>query len=132
MLYSCRRGTCNSTLSLSTRGSVNEDQLFDSEQAKEVFRDYYGEMTKLMAVPNNIITITPQLFSKRLISLECQQRVNDESNRTDQKRANDLMTTLQKTINDQPHMLKVLIDVMNEIEEFQPLAKKLSDKLFKM
>jgi hypothetical protein len=106
-------------------GSIQQ-QSVNFKSDSEIFRDFFPEINDLLTVQYNRMQVSGHLFRAKLISWTCHQNVNDNSNRTDRERANELMTALTNKINREPGSLQILIDIFKQIEEFADIAEKIS------
>ena len=109
-----------------------DQQPLDTELAKEVFWKYFAELTKLMSVATNRLTVAVELYSEELITEECYDEAVDDSPRTDMAKCTSLAKSLKAvkaTINSQPQLITKLISVLEKLETFNSLANKLSHDL---
>ena len=106
-----------------------DQQPLDTELAKEVFRKHFAELTKLMSVATNRLTVAVELYSEELITEECYDEAIDDSPRTDMAKGSSLAKAVKATINSQPQLITKLISVLEKLEIFNSLANKLSHDL---
>ena len=106
-----------------------DQQPLDTELAKEVFRKHFAELTKLMSVATNRLTVALELYSEELITEECYDEAVDDSPRTDMVKGTTLAKAVKATINSQPRLITKLISVLEKLEIFNSLANKLSRDL---
>ena len=92
---------------------------------EEVFRTYYAELSRLVSDSNNRLALAPELFSTRLISLECFYSATDNSPKSDMEKGLLLMRGLMSTIKSQPLLLTNLIDSLRKFEAFKSVAEKM-------
>ena len=105
-------------------------QPLDLELAKEVFRKNYSELEKFIC--RYRLSIAGELYSAELITLKSLTDANDNSPKADQEKGSALAIALAHTINDRPHLLKKLIEIMekNDFElDSQDIIKKLKKGL---
>ena len=76
-----------------------------------------------MSVSTNRQSLAPKLYSAYLITESCYDEVVDNSNKTDTEKGLSLMRGLKSTIHSQP--LETLITVLESVDAFVPLAKKI-------
>ena len=89
---------------------------------EEVFRTHYAELSRLVSDSTNRLALAPELFSTRLISLECFNSATDNSPKTDMEKGLLLMRGLTSTIKSQPQVLTNLIDSLSKVKAFKPVA----------
>ena len=106
-----------------------DQQPLDTELAKEVFRKHFAELTKLMSVATNRLTVAVELYSEELITEECYDDINDRSLLSDLEKGTSLAKAVKATINSQPQLITKLISVLEKLETFNSLANKLSHDL---
>ena len=108
-----------------------DQQPLDTELAKEVFRKHFAELTKLMSVATNRLTVALELYSEELLLIteECYDEAVDDSPRTDMVKGTALAKAVKATINSQPRLITKLISVLEKLETFNSLANKLSHDL---
>ena len=91
----------------------------------EVFRTHYAELSHLVSDSSNRLALAPELFSTRLISLECFNSATDNSPKSDMEKGLLLMKGLMSSIKIQPQLLTKLIDSLRKIEVFKLIAEKI-------
>ena len=96
---------------------------------EEVFRTHYAELSRLVSDSSNRLALAPELFSTRLISVECFNSATDNSPKSDMEKGLLLMKGLMSTIKSQPLLLTKLIDSLRKIEAFMSVAKKMQRDL---
>ena len=106
-----------------------DQQPLDTELVKEVFRKHFAELTNLLSVSTNRLTVAAELYSKKLITEECYDEAVDDSPRTDKVKGTSLAKAVKATINSQPQLITKLISVLEKLETFNSLANKLSHDL---
>ena len=106
-----------------------DQQTLDTELVKKVFRKHFAELTNLLSVSTNRLTVAAELYSAELITEECYDEANDRSLRTDLERGISLAIAVKATINSQPQLITKLISVLEKLETFNSLANKLSHDL---
>ena len=111
-----------------TQYTIDQQPLLDTELhvVKKVFRKRFAELTNLLSVSTNRLTVAAELYSEKLITEECYDEANDRSLRTDLERGTSLAMALKATINSQPQLITKLISVLEKLETFNSLANKLS------
>ena len=82
-------------------------------------------MNSLVSVSAHRLSIAPKLFSARVISEQCFDEVVDNSSKSDAEKGLSLMNAIKSAINSQPLLFEKLVTVLENVEEFVPLAKKL-------
>ena len=102
-----------------------DQQPLDTElakaRAKEVFRKHFAELTKLMSVATNRLTVAAEL-REELITEECMMKLFDDSPRTDMVKRTSLA---KATINSQPQLIIKLISILEKLKTFNLLPNKL-------
>ena len=107
-----------------------DQQPLDTELVKNVFREHFAELTNLLSVSTNRLTVAAELYSAKLITEECYDEAVDDSPRTDMAKGISLAKAVIKdTINSQPQLISKLISVLEKLEKFNSLANKLSHDL---
>ena len=107
-----------------------DQQPLDDELVKKVFRKCFVELTNLLSVSTNRLTVAAELYSAELISEECyDEAVDDGVLRTDMAKGVSLAKAVKATINSQPQLITKLISVLEKLEAFNSLANKLSHDL---
>ena len=86
-----------------------------------MFRTHYAELSRLVSDSANRLALAPELFSTRLISLECYNSFIDYSPKTDMEKGLLLMNGLMSTIKSQSQLTK-LIDSLRKVEAFKSVA----------
>ena len=62
-----------------------------------MFRAHFADLTSLVSVSTNRLSIAPKLFSARLISEQCFDEVVDNSSKTDTEKGLSLMRALKSS-----------------------------------
>ena len=88
-------------------------QPLDLELAKEVFRKIYPELQKFIC--RYRLSIAAELYSAELITWQTLTDSNDNSPKTDQEKGSALTYALAHTINEQLHLLKRLIEILEKM-----------------
>ena len=96
---------------------------------QEVFRTHYAELSRLVSDSNNRLSLAEELFSTRLITLDCYNSATDNAAKTDKEKGVLLMRGLMTSINTQPQLLTKLINVLNISEVFRSVAEKIQHDL---
>ena len=91
----------------------------------EVVRTHYAELSCLVSDSTNRLTLAPELFAVRLITLECHNSATDNSPKTDMEKGLLLMRGLMSTIKSQPQSLTKLIDSLRKVEAFKLIAENM-------
>ena len=112
----------------STQYTIDQQPL-DDDQVKKVFRKHFSELTNLLSVFINRLTVAVKLFSEELVSEKSYDEVVDSSTRTDIAKGISLANAVKATINSQPQLIIKLISVLKKLETFNSLASKLSHDL---
>ena len=107
-----------------------DQQPLDTEVVKKVFRNHFAELTKLMSVATNRLTVAVELYSAELITEGSYDEAVDDGPRTDMAKGVSLVNAVKATINSQPQLITKLISILQNIEAFNSLAVKLSCDLF--
>ena len=95
----------------------------------EVFRTHYAELSRLVSDSNNRLSLAEELFSTRLITLDCYNSVTDNAAKTDKEKGVLLMKGLMTSINTQPQLLTKLINVLKKLEVFRFVAENMEHDL---
>ena len=103
-------------------------KVYDPEQVKKVFKKYLADISGLLAVPDNISALAPQLYSKDLIP-EATYENTITSNKTGRDKANLLLLTLKTTIDAQPQLMKTLIEVLKKSKVLEAVATKMEQEV---
>ena len=90
-----------------------------------MFITHYAELSRLVSVSANRLVLAPELFSTRLISLECFNSVTDDSRKSDMEKGQLLMRGLMSSIKFQPQLLTKLINSLRKLEVFKFVAEKM-------
>ena len=106
-----------------------DQQPLDTELVKKVFRKHFAELSDLMTVSSNRLSLATRLYSAELITEECYDEAVDDSPRTDKVKGTSLAKAVKATINSQPQLITKLISVLEKLETFNSLANKLSHDL---
>ena len=106
-----------------------DQQPLDTELVKKFLRKHFAELTNLLSVSTNRLTVAVELYSAELITETCFAEANDRSLRTDLERGTSLAMALKATIDSQPQLISKLISVLEKLETFNSLANKLSHDL---
>ena len=105
-------------------------QQLDPAQAKKVFKKNYAELAKICC--SHRLSIAAELYSAELITLKSLTDATDNCPKTDQEKGSALANALAHTINDQPHLLKELIEVLEKDDfelDSQDIVKRLKKGL---
>ena len=92
---------------------------------KDVFRTHFADLTSLVSDSTHRLSIAPKLYSARLISEQCFDEVIDYSSKSDAEKGLALMRALKSSIHSQPLLFITLVTVLEKVEAFVSLAKKL-------
>ena len=92
---------------------------------KDVFRKHFAEFSRLVSISTNRQLIAPELYSACLIPEPCYDEVVDNSSKSDIEKGLALMRALKSSIHSQPLLFITLVTVLENVEAFVPLAKKL-------
>ena len=106
-----------------------DQQPLDTELAKKVFRKYFAELSDLMTVSSNRLSIGTRLYSEEIITEGSFDEAVDDGPRTDMAKGVSLAKAVRATINSQPQLITKLISILQNIEAFNLLAVKLSRDL---
>ena len=93
--------------------------------AKKVLKKHLAELSGLLAVPVNMSAVAPQLYSEDLIP-EATYKNTITSNMAGQNKANLLLLALEATIEAQPQLMKMLIEVLRKNDA---ALKVIADKM---
>ena len=93
-----------------------------------MFRTHYAELSRLVSDSANRLALAPELFSTRLISLECYNSFIDYSPKTDMEKGLLLMNGLMSTMKSQSQLTK-LIDSLRKVEAFKSVADNMQRDL---
>ena len=107
-----------------------DQQPLDTELAKKVFRKHFAELSDLMTVSSNRLSIASRLYSEELITDACYDEAVDDGTRTDIAKGTSLAKAVKATINSQPQLITKLISILQSIEAFNSLAVKMSRNLY--
>ena len=107
-----------------------DQQPLDTELAKKVFRKHFAELSDLMTVSSNRLSIASRLYSEELITDTCYDEAVDDGTRTDIAKGTSLAKAVKATINSQPQLITKLISILQNIEAFNSLAVKMSRNLY--
>ena len=107
-----------------------DQQPLDTELAKKVFRKHFAELSDLMTVSSNRLSIASRLYSEELITDTCYDEAVDDGTRTDIAKGTSLAKAVKATINSQPQLITKLISILQNIEAFISLAVKMSRNLY--
>ena len=107
-----------------------DQQPLDTELVKKVFRKRFVELTNLLSVSTNRLTVAAELYSAELITEECYDEAVDDTPRANKVKGTSLAQAVKATINSQPQLISKLISVLEKLETFNSLANKLSHDLF--
>ena len=107
-----------------------DQQPLDTELAKKVFRKHFAELSDLMTVSSNRLSIASRLYSAELITDTCYDEAVDDGPRTDIAKGTSLAKSVKATINSQPQLITKLISILQNIEAFNSLAVKMSRNLY--
>ena len=77
-------------------------QLTGHSSPEEVFRTHYAELSHLVYDSNNRLPLANELFSTRLITLDCYNSATDNAAKTEMEKGVLLMRGLMTSINTQP------------------------------
>ena len=102
--------------------------VYDPEQVKKVLKKYLAELSDLLAVPDNMSTVAPRLYSKKLIPEAIYQNTVTSS-MAGRDKANSLLLALKATIDAQPQLMKTLIEVLKKNKVSEAVAAKMEQKL---
>ena len=94
-----------------------------------MFRTHYAELSCLVFDCNNRIPLANELFSARLITLNCYNSATDNAAKTDMEKGVLLMKGLMTSINTQPQLLEDLINVLKKLEVFKSIAENMEHDL---
>ena len=97
---------------------------------KKVYKKYLAELSGLLAVPDNMSAIAPQLYSEELIP-EATYKNTITSNKTGRDKANLLLLTLKAIIDAQPQLMKTLIEVLKKSKVSEAVAAKMEQDVSK-
>ena len=103
-----------------------DQQPLDTEK---VFRKHFAELTQLMSVATNRLTVAVELYSEGLITAKCYDEAVDDSPRTDMAKGTSLAKAVKATIDNQPQLITKLINVLENLETFNSLANRLLNDL---
>ena len=103
-----------------------DQQPLDDELVKKVFRKHFAELTNLLSISNNRLTVAAELYSAELISRACYAQATDDSPRSDQAKGISLANALAATIDSQPQLITKVITIFASInlETFNSLVNK--------
>ena len=107
-----------------------DQQPLDTELAKKVFRKHFAELSDLMTVSSNRLSIASRLYSAELITEGSFDEAVDDGPRTDMAKGVSLAKSVKATVNSQPQLITKLISILQNIEAFNSLAVKMSRDLF--
>ena len=107
-----------------------DQQPLDTELAKKVFRKHFAELSDLMIVSSNRLSIASRLYSEELITDTCYDEAVDDGPRTYIAKGTSLAKAVKATINSQPQLITKLISILQNIEAFNSLAVKMSRNLY--
>ena len=93
-----------------------DQQPLDDELVKEVFREHFAELTNLLSVSTNRLTVAAELYSEKLITETCYDEAVDDSPRTDMAKGTSLAKAVKATINNQPQLITKLISVLEKLD----------------
>ena len=98
--------------------------VYDPEQVKKVLKEHHADLSDLLAVPDNMSAVAPQLYSEELISeLACKNIT--ASKMSGHGKAHLLLHALRATISNEPQSLKTLIEVLRRNKAFKTIADKM-------
>ena len=95
---------------------------------KKVLKKHLADISDLLAVPDNISAICIRLYSEELIPKETYENTIT-SNKTGRDKANSLLLTLEATIDAQPQLMKMLIEVLKKSKVLKPVADKMEQDM---
>ena len=95
---------------------------------KKVLKKYLPDLSDLLAVPDNMSAICIRLYSEELIPKETYENTI-ASNKTGRDKANSLLLTLEATIDAQPQLMKMLIEVLKKSKVSKAVAYKMEQEL---
>ena len=110
-------------------GTIDQIATLNTEHIKKCFRRYFADLSKLMSVSNNRLSIVAELYSKHLITETCYDNCTDDSNKTDAEKGHSLMRALKATIYSQPQSMITLVGVLKKAEAFRLIIRKLEHDL---
>ena len=96
---------------------------------EEVFRTHYADLSYLVSDSNNRLPLANELFSARLITLECYNSATDNAPKTEMEKGVLLMRGLMTSINTQPQLLQRLINILKKLEVFRSIAENMETDL---
>ena len=102
--------------------------VYDPEQVKKVFKKYLADISGLLAVPDNMSAVAPQLYSEDLIPKAIYED-NITSSKTGRDKANLLLFALEATIDAQPQLMKTLIKILRKNDALKVIADKMDLEL---
>ena len=102
--------------------------VYDPEQVKKVFKKYLAELSGLLAVPDNMSAVAPQLYSEDLIPKATYENTIT-SNKTGRDKANLLLLALEATIDAQPQLMKTLIEVLKKNKVSEAVSAKMEQDM---
>ena len=97
--------------------------------SQDVFRTHYAKLSHLVSDSNNRLPLANELFSARLITLDCYNSVTDNAAKTDMEKGVLLMKGLMTSINTQPQLLKKVITILKKLEVFKSIAENMEHDL---
>ena len=104
--------------------------VYDPEQVKKVFKKHLAELSGLLAVPDNMSTVVPQLYSDDLIPKATYENTIT-SNKTGRDKANLLLLALEAIIDAQPQLMITLIEVLKKSKVSEAVAAKMKQDVSK-
>ena len=96
--------------------------------AKKVLKKHLGELSDLLAVPDNMSAVAPQLYSEELVP-EATYKNTITSNMAGQNKANLLLLALEATIEGQPQLMNTLIEILRRNSALKVIADKMDQEL---
>ena len=102
--------------------------VYDPEQVKKIFKKRYAELSGLLAVPDNMSAVAPQLYSEDHIP-EATYENTITSNKTGRDKANLLLLALKATIDAQPQLMKTLIEVLKKSKVSEAVTVKMEQEV---
>ena len=109
--------------------TIDQRTTVNTEHFKKCFRRHFADLSKLMSVSSNRLSIAAELYCKHLITETCYDDCTDDSNKTDAEKGHSLMKALKATIYTHPQSVITLVDVLDKAESFRLIARKLEHDL---
>ena len=95
-----------------------------AQKVKEILRISTPEMSRLLSLPDNRITLAMELYGSSLITHDAYSQAIDDSAITNILKGARLMNEITTSVAVSPDKLRKLIEVMKRVEIFQEISEK--------